>query len=92
MLYLNAPAPVALFDGFDFRAAHLGEPGDWAGPDLVTAWFERNIRIYSNVLQLIDGPEERVLVIFGVGQLGWLRHDFATDPTVRLRTLDEFAD
>ena len=30
-----------------------------------------------------------VLVIFGAGHLGWLRHDFASDPTFRLRELAE---
>jgi len=30
-------------------------------------------------------------VMFGAGHLGWLQHDFASDPTVRLRKLAEFA-
>lgn len=75
----------------DYEMAHFGEPWNWAGPDLVSEWFRRNMRIYSNVLNLVDSPEERVLVIFGAGHLGWLRHDFATDPRVRLRTLAEFS-
>jgi hypothetical protein len=37
----------------------------------------------------VTGPEERVLVIFGAGHLGWLRQDFAADPTLRLRKLEE---
>jgi len=49
------------------------------------------VRIYSNVMQLADSPTERVLVIFGAGHLGWLQHDFGSDPTVRLRKLGEFA-
>lgn len=46
----------------------------------MAAWFKRNVRIYGNVLNLIDSPDERVLVIFGARHLGWLRHDFETDP------------
>ena len=49
------------------------------------------MRIYSNVVQLADSPEQRILVIFGSGHLGWLQHDFASDPTLRLRKLAEFA-
>jgi hypothetical protein len=75
----------------DYQIAHLGEPWNWAGPDLVSDWFRRNMRIYSNVLQLIDSLEERVLIIFGAGHLGSLRYNFVTDPTVRLRKLAEFA-
>jgi hypothetical protein len=91
LLYMNSDGYAAQSLAFDYQMAHLGEPWNWAGPDLVTDWFRRNIRIYSNVLQLIDSPDERVLVIFGAGHLGWLRHNFATDPNVRLRKLAEFA-
>jgi len=76
--------------GLHYLQAHFGEPGDWAGADLVSDWFRRNMRIYSNVAQLADTPNERVLVIFGAGHLGWLRHDFASDPTFRLRKLADF--
>jgi len=90
LLYMNADEKVAEDVGFYSRLAHLGEPGDWAGADLVADWFRRNMRIYSNVVGLVDSPNERVLVIFGAGHLGWLRHDFASDPTLRLRKLSEF--
>ncbi len=33
---------------------------------------------------------ERVLVIFGYGHLAWLRQNFSSDPTIRLRKLAEF--
>jgi hypothetical protein len=91
LLYMNSDGYAAQSLASDYQIAHLGEPWDWAGPDLVSDWFRRNIRIYSNVLQLIDSPDERVLVIFGAGHLGWLRHNFASDPNVRLRKLAEFA-
>ena len=91
LLYMNADAKVADDVGFYFREAHYGEPGDWAGADLVADWFRRNIRIYSNVVRLADSPNERVLVIYGFGHLGWLQHQFASDPNIRLRKFAEFA-
>jgi hypothetical protein len=91
LLYMNSDDRVAEDVGFYYRQAHLGEPWDWAGADLVSDWFRRNMRIYSNVVRLADSPNDRVLVIFGGGHLGWLQHDFASDPTVRLRKLAEFA-
>ncbi|HXY31194.1 MAG TPA: DUF5694 domain-containing protein [Gemmatimonadaceae bacterium] len=91
LLYMNADEKVTEDVGFYYREAHYGEPGDWAGADLVSEWFKRNMRIYSNVVQLVDSPSERVLVIFGAGHLGWLQHDFSSDPTLRLRKLAEFA-
>lgn len=90
LLEMNRDENVAKAVGFYYREAHLGEPGDWAGADLVSDWFRRNLRIYSNVVRLVESPEERILVIIGAGHLGWLQHDFASDPTFRLRKLAEF--
>ena len=90
LLYMNADEKVAEDVGFYYREAQYGEPGDWAGADLVSDWFRRNMRIYSNVVQLAS-PNERLLVIFGSGHLGWLRHDFGSNPNLRLRKLAEFA-
>ena len=91
LLYMNSDAKAAEDVGFYYRQGALGEPWDWAGADLVSDWFRRNMRIYSNVMGLIDSPNERVLVIYGNGHLGWLRQDFANNPNVRLRKLAELA-
>jgi hypothetical protein len=90
LLYLNSDAHVAQDVGFYYLQARYGEPGDYAGPDLLADWYRRNLRIYNNVTKLVATPEDRVLVIFGAGHLGWLRQDFAADPTLRLRKLEEF--
>jgi len=92
LLFMNADDKVASDVGFYFREAHFGEPGDWAGADLVSDWFRRNMRIYSNVVRLTDSPSERVLVIYGSGHLGWLRHQFGSDPNIQLRKLSEFTN
>jgi hypothetical protein len=91
LLYMNSDERVAEGLGFYFRQAQLGEPWDWAGADLVSDWFRRNMRIYSNVAQLVDSPNERVLVIYGAGHLGWLQMAFGGSPTFRLRKLAELA-
>ena len=91
LLYMNDDDKVAADVGFYFRLARFGEPGDWAGADLVSDWFRRNMRIYSNLARLADAPSERTLVIYGAGHLGWLRHLVAGNPNLRLRTLADFA-
>jgi hypothetical protein len=90
LLYMNADEKINKEVGLYYEMAHVGEANDWAGADLVADWFRRNMRIYSNVVQLMQSPNERVLVIFGSGHLGWLQHDFQSDPTIRLRKLTEF--
>lgn len=57
---------------------------------MIADWFRRNIRIYSNIMKLVDSPNERVLVIYGSGHLGWLQQDFASNPDIKLRKLAEF--
>ena len=91
LLYLNSDAKVAEDVGFYYRQAQFGEPWDWAGADLVADWFRRNMRIYTNVMQLVESPNERVLVIYGSGHTGWLQQAFGGNPNLRLRKLGEFA-
>ena len=91
LLYMNDDEKVAQDVGFYFREARLGEPGDYAGPDLLASWYQRNIRIFNNIARIVESPNERVLVIYGAGHLGWLRQDVENDPGLRLRKLSEFA-
>ncbi len=92
LLFMNEDKKIAQDVGFYLREAHLGEPGDYAGPDLLASWYQRNIRIYNNIANLIESPDERVLVIYGAGHLGWLQQDVASDPATRLRKLSEFVN
>ena len=87
LAYLNADSLATKNVATYFRYVPLGEPWDFAGPDLLAAWYQRNIRIYHNITALITSPSDRILVIFGSGHLGWLRQDVANDPRVQLRTL-----
>ena len=69
--------------------AHFGEEDDWAGATLLTDWYQRNMRIHTNLLNILQ-PGDRVLVVYGSGHLGLLRRSVEADPTLKLRTLDEF--
>ncbi len=92
LLHMNSDPHVSEGLGIYFRQAEFGEPWDWAGADLVADWFRRNMRIYTNIVGLIDSADERVLVIYGAGHLGWLQFAFDNNPTMRLRHLAEFVD
>ena len=90
LLRTNSEEQVAEAVGSYYQLAALSEPWDWAGPDLVADWTRRNMRIYGNVVHLIDSPAERVLVIYGAGHLGWLQQAFDSNPTIELRHLADF--
>jgi hypothetical protein len=89
---LNSNTWVSNDVGFYYRQAHFSQPDDWIGADMVSKWFKRNMRIYANTIHLIGSPRARILVIIGAGHLGWLRPDFARDPTIHLRRLDDFIE
>ena len=91
LLYMNSPDRVAADVNFYMHMASYGEPGDFAGPDLIGAWYTRNIRIYGNLVKLVQKPTDRILVIYGAGHLGWLQEDVRMDANLCLRTLAEFA-
>jgi hypothetical protein len=85
--YMNADSMVAKAMTSEYAFVPFGEPYEYAGPDLVAAWFQRNIRIYRNIIALIDSPNDRILAIYGSGHLGWLQQSVANDGTARLRKL-----
>ncbi len=85
--YLNSDSTAARSMAEYFTFVPYGEPWEYAGPDLLASWYQRNIRIYHNIVALIDSPNDRILVIYGSGHLGWLRQDIANDATVKLRKL-----
>jgi hypothetical protein len=69
--------------------AHFGEEYNYPGARLLTEWYRRNMRIHTLLLNIIE-PGDHVLVIFGAGHLGLLRQAVRTDPTLKLRTIEEF--
>lgn len=89
--YMNSDSLVARDLAEYFSFVRFGEPYEFAGPDLLAEWYKRNIRIYRNIVALIDSPNDRILVIYGAGHLGWLRQDVANDASVRLRKLAELS-
>jgi hypothetical protein len=88
--YLNSDSMAAKGIATYYTFVPYGDPYDYAGPDLLAAWHQRNIRIYHNIIKLIESPSDRILVIYGAGHLGWLQQDAANDASVKLRKLVEF--
>jgi hypothetical protein len=87
--FKNSDSRVAKDVALYYATVPYGDPSDYAGPDLLAAWYQRNIRIYSNIVKLIESPNDRILVIYGAGHLGWLQQDIANDATVKLRKLGD---
>jgi hypothetical protein len=54
------------------------DPAIYARTDLVTNWYKRNLRIFTNMARITKFGKDRVLLIIGSGHLKILR-DFAID-------------
>jgi hypothetical protein len=85
--YMNSDSMAARGIASYYAYVPYGDRFDYAGPNLLAAFYQRNIRIYHNIVKLIESPSDRILVIYGAGHLGWLQQDVSNDLTVRLRKL-----
>lgn len=61
-----------------------------SGMDWVTRyWYVRNLMIFKNILTKSEGPEERIVVIYGLAHLHLLRQFLTDCDEVTLLTLDD---
>ena len=64
---------------------------DNRGADLLSMWwYNRNLRIYNNILKTQPGAQDRIVVLFGNGHMPILKHCFQSSPefqVVELKSL-----
>jgi hypothetical protein len=89
LLYVNEPEVLVRHHGHylvgDFK---LGRDDDYFGADLKTRWYNRNLRIFHNLLRIPAGPSDRVLLVIGAGHVPILRHAALSSPDFRLAEVE----
>jgi hypothetical protein len=60
--------------------SRIGKDTSYVGADIAATWYHRNVRIYANVLRIVDSPNDRVLVLIGGGHRPLLRQLFMQTP------------
>ena len=70
--------------GIYMAALRVGADTSYPGATMTARWYERNLRIASNILRLIESPNDRVLVIIGAAHGPILRELLARVPGVRV--------
>jgi hypothetical protein len=63
---------------------------DYAGADLVSTWYQRNLRIFSNLHQISDNPDDRILIIYGQGHMPLFQRFAEDSPHFRLDDVQEY--
>jgi hypothetical protein len=70
--------------------ARFAGDGEYPGPDLLAAWYGRNARIFANLRNVIDSPNDRVLVIYGSGHEFWLQQNVLQSKDLLLEQLSDY--
>ncbi len=80
---MNDPAELREAHATYLRMNRIGAGDTQVGATLLARWYERNIRIFSN-LQALAEPGDRILLVIGQGHVPILRELIAADPAMAL--------
>jgi hypothetical protein len=90
LLYLNSPEQIRLGLAVYLAWADTAA-GDYTLPDWISGWwYNRNLRIFSNLKRITESPKDRILVIFGSGHIPILRHAVENSPKHKLVEVGEY--
>ena len=70
--------------GVYMAALRVGADTSYPGASMTARWYERNLKIASNVLRLVESPEDRVLVVIGAAHGPILREILERVPGIQL--------
>lgn len=91
LYWLNEPDNVTVSHGsYLVGPFRFGAGDDYFGPDDATEWYNRNLRIFSNLQRITDSPRERMLLVIGAGHLPILRFLALASPEYRLSEATEY--
>ncbi|HSN88553.1 MAG TPA: DUF5694 domain-containing protein [Thermoanaerobaculia bacterium] len=88
--FMNDPKSLETGHGMYMLMAQVGGAGDAKGAEVVGGWYQRNLYIFSNLVRLIESPEERVLLVIGAGHAKLLRDYIEESPNLRLEETGEY--
>lgn len=80
--FINSPKHQLFNHQIYLTESVLSGAGDnYLGADSVARWYRRNLRIFSNVLDIVNfDKEERILIIYGASHVWTLKQFFNDSP------------
>ncbi|WP_394749033.1 DUF5694 domain-containing protein [Spongiimicrobium salis] len=80
-LFMNDPEITKASHGHYLIANFkMGEGTDYFGPDDAMWWYNRNLRIFHNLLKINEPGKDKIFVLFGAGHVPIL--DFLADTSI----------
>ena len=81
--YYNSEEWSKLNHSIYIQANRISAGNNYAGAEMVTKWYERNLKIFSNIQRLAD-TYRRIFIIYGAGHLKILRDLINADSNLKL--------
>lgn len=71
---LNQPQLLEAVHKVHVNMARIGTIDQYVGVDWLSWWYKRNLIMFSNLANLIESKDERILMIVGIGHSAILTH------------------
>lgn len=88
----NAQSTLDLSHRFYMGLMLIGKDEKYPGTDLVARWYDRNLKIATNIARLADEKAQRILVIIGMGHAKLLRQFLSEIPTFEVVDCTKYLD
>ena len=91
MLLAHNTHDALLNNNYDYSHWFLGANAgdDYAGVDGTISWYERNLKIFVNVLRNVDlDHDQRYILLYGSAHIPQLKHFFSNHPLFEVVELD----
>ena len=76
---------------FDYLhyALGYGYKEDYTGAEFSSSWYNRNMKIFTNILRQLQPADNCIIVLFGASHTNTLRQYFENHPTFEIVELDQ---
>lgn len=91
LLYLNTEESQMLNLGlYLFGSFRLAANDEYVGADGVMWWYNRNLRIFTNLLQLAENKNDRIFLLIGAGHVPIIKHAAKASPEVKYIEITDY--
>lgn len=90
LISLNEPERIARGRDDYMQLARVRDADRYVGADALAAWYQRNFRIFTNLVRAIDSPCDRVLLIMGSSHAAILREAVQSSPDLQLVEANDY--
>jgi Family of unknown function (DUF5694) len=90
-IYLNSPYKrQALMYDYLHYALGYGIGTEYIGEEFALSWYDRNLKIFTNILRNVDVKNDKVVVVlFGASHTAVLRHFFEDHPYFEVMEVED---